>query len=683
MARYWVGGTASWDGTAGAKWATTSGGAGGATVPTTADDVFLDGASGAVTVTVATGNTGCLSLACTGFTGTLAGSAALIIAGSLTLVVGMTRTYVGALTFSSTSAGRTLTFAGKTMISATTFNGVGGGWTLQDAWDNADSNITLTAGTLDTNGQTVTTTGTFNISGSTARTLTLGASAINVGPWTATTTTNLTFNANTSTITMSSSGTFNGGGLTYNNVVLTSFTSNSETLPAIAGANTFANLTRTNTSGYVSLAFLADQTITGTFTVTGNNANTQRILVRSNVRGIATTITAAAVSLTNVDFEDITAAGAAAPFTGTSIGNCGGNTSITATTATTRYWVGGTGNWNATTEWATISGGASGASVPLPQDDVVFDANSFSAGSLTVSIGTTNFRLGKNINWTGVLNTPTWNFEQTSRIFGSLTLVSGMTLTGISDIVLRGRGSFNITSAGKSFDNRFDIDAPTGTYTLQDAFSIGTTRSLFVLRGTFNANNQNVTVGLFNSAGSSTRTITMGSGTWTITGNATNIWIIGAVGLTMTANTATIKLTGTLTAARTFSGGSLNFNGASYWNATTGAFAIVITGSNTFNDFKIDAGRIQHFTAGTTTTVTTFTAVGTAVDGITITSPTAANHTLSDTAGTNTVSYCTISRSTAQGGATWAASNGTNTDGGNNSGWQFILTTFIPQVIII
>ena len=28
--RYWVGGTAAWDGTAGTKWALTSGGAGGA-----------------------------------------------------------------------------------------------------------------------------------------------------------------------------------------------------------------------------------------------------------------------------------------------------------------------------------------------------------------------------------------------------------------------------------------------------------------------------------------------------------------------------------------------------------------------------------------------------------------------------------------------------------------------------
>ena len=40
--RYWVGGTATWDNTAGTKWATISGGAGGSTAPTAADDVFFD-----------------------------------------------------------------------------------------------------------------------------------------------------------------------------------------------------------------------------------------------------------------------------------------------------------------------------------------------------------------------------------------------------------------------------------------------------------------------------------------------------------------------------------------------------------------------------------------------------------------------------------------------------------------
>jgi fibronectin-binding autotransporter adhesin len=40
--RYWVGGTANWDGAAGTKWSTTSGGVGGSSIPTLNDNVFLN-----------------------------------------------------------------------------------------------------------------------------------------------------------------------------------------------------------------------------------------------------------------------------------------------------------------------------------------------------------------------------------------------------------------------------------------------------------------------------------------------------------------------------------------------------------------------------------------------------------------------------------------------------------------
>ena len=52
--RFWVGGSGTWDGTSTANWATSSGGAPGASAPTTADAVNFDSLSGAAaTVTVA------------------------------------------------------------------------------------------------------------------------------------------------------------------------------------------------------------------------------------------------------------------------------------------------------------------------------------------------------------------------------------------------------------------------------------------------------------------------------------------------------------------------------------------------------------------------------------------------------------------------------------------------------
>jgi hypothetical protein len=68
--RYWVGGTGTWDTTTTTNWSATSGGAGGASVPTSTDAVFFDANSGSGTVSN-TDYVECLSLTCTGFTGTI------------------------------------------------------------------------------------------------------------------------------------------------------------------------------------------------------------------------------------------------------------------------------------------------------------------------------------------------------------------------------------------------------------------------------------------------------------------------------------------------------------------------------------------------------------------------------------------------------------------------------------
>jgi hypothetical protein len=149
--RYWVGGTATWDNTAGTKWATTSGGAGGASVPFTGDDVYFDAASGAVTVT--TGATVyARSLSFAGFTGTFAGANALVVTGSLTLGASMTRTYTGPITLNSTLTTNTVTSNGIALANQLQFTG-GGKWTLQDALSNPTGYTFLTSGTVDLNDQ--------------------------------------------------------------------------------------------------------------------------------------------------------------------------------------------------------------------------------------------------------------------------------------------------------------------------------------------------------------------------------------------------------------------------------------------------------------------------------------------------------------------------------------------------
>jgi hypothetical protein len=118
-ARYWVGGTGNWDSTTTANWSATSGGAGGVSVPTAADDVFIDANSGAVTVTKTT-STSCLTLIFTGFTGTftIANGITLTVFGTaITLGSGMTYTQgtTGVLSTQGNQGAITITFAGITI----------------------------------------------------------------------------------------------------------------------------------------------------------------------------------------------------------------------------------------------------------------------------------------------------------------------------------------------------------------------------------------------------------------------------------------------------------------------------------------------------------------------------------------------------------------------------------------
>lgn len=196
---------------------------------------------------------------------------------------------------------------------------------------------------------------------------------------------------------------------------------------------------------------------------------------------------------------------------------------------------------------------------------------------------------------------------------------------------------------------------------------MGASSPLTLSSGTFTTNNNNITTAdsinaTFNA------TVNLGSSTVELTSGGSSTWAFSAG--TLNAGTSTIKFSGALITNKTFTGGGKTYN--NFWNATTGAFAVTIAGSNTFNQFKVNAGRTQQFTAGTTQTIADPVFTGTLGNVITIGSATAASHTLTKSGGgTVTADYCSISRSTATPVSTWYATNSTN--GGNNSGWGFVI----------
>lgn len=670
--RYWVGGTAAWDGTAGTKWALTSGGPGGQAVPTSADDVFFDGSSGANTVTISTGNTGAKSITCTGFTGTLAGTAAITVSGNLTLVAGMTVTYSGTITFDATA---TLISAGKTLGSVTV-NGSGITVTLGDALTYSSSGtLTVTQGTFTTANFNVT-GGSFGSSNTNTRTITLGSSTITIsGTWSTNTTTNLTFNANTSQITQSgtlafgaSTARFLGGGLTFYNYSHTSAAVGSN---GISGANTYNNFTfGTGSGAVVKRVFFADNiTVNGTFNVSGTSA-VARTLVSSDVIGTARTITAAAVSATDADFRDITIAGAAAPISPTRAGDCKGNSGITFPAAKTVYWnLAGTQNWSAT-GWATTSTGTPAVNnFPLAQDTAVF-TDSGAAGTVTID---TNYNIGTldMSGRTSAMTLSTGTQTQTG-FYGNWLNGSGVTLSGTTNTLLfAGRVTQSVTSAGKTFTFPWDVSSPSGTVLLVDNCTLSNT--VTQTQGTLDLSGKTLSVTSYITA-AGTKNLTFNGGTVVVSNATTTAWNNAQpTGYTTTAGTGTGKISMTAATAKTFVGGGSTYNCTL---SNDGAGALTITGSNTFTTL---ANGVQPttftFTAGTTTTATNFNVKGTAGNLVTIGSATAANHTLSQASGVVASDYLSISRSTATGGASWyAGANSTN--GGNNSGWIFAAAAY-------
>lgn len=217
--RYWVGGTDNWNTTAGTKWATTSGGSGGASAPTTADDVFFDANSGTGTVTIDS-NSGCKTLNTTGFTGLIAGSSNLELLGNLTIGSGTNLTYTGTFRFTHTGTNSTLTSNGKTLYkieidtNSTSFGTV----FLGDALTITE--IRLTSGAFSASGEDVTISSALISTSILHRNLYLGS-----GTWTLTgsgtvwdlTSINLLVYPNLSTIKFTGSGfkLFNGGARYY------------------------------------------------------------------------------------------------------------------------------------------------------------------------------------------------------------------------------------------------------------------------------------------------------------------------------------------------------------------------------------------------------------------------------------------------------------------------------------
>ena len=181
-------------------------------LPAEATAVSFNITAGTYALTLVSQNRNYRDLNFTGFSGTLvAPFGGNVIYGSLTLSPTMTlQASTGTVVFGSTSGVKTITSNGQTIDFPIQFNGVGGTWQLVDAMTvGSTRTTTLTSGTIDINGKTLT-TGLFAASVTTARTIAFGTGNITcVGAggtlWTTATTTNLSITG-TPVVNISNSG---------------------------------------------------------------------------------------------------------------------------------------------------------------------------------------------------------------------------------------------------------------------------------------------------------------------------------------------------------------------------------------------------------------------------------------------------------------------------------------------
>jgi hypothetical protein len=540
--RYWVGGSGNWDATSTANWSTSSGGASGASAPTSADDVIFDASSnvttGAFTVTV-TGTSSapavCNDFSTGGAGGALDGAmtlsmgatAELHVYGSLTLPATnftWTTTDGGILYFKSTTTGKTFTTNGVSMGNTRCwFDGVGGAWTLGSAFTSSLSSISafyLFNGTINTGNYNITAVAIRLGNGNTCA-FNAGSSTLAFSGSTPLTlnTTGLTFNAGTSQITCSAtSPTFAGSGLTFYNV---SFTSTSGGTTTITGANTFNNLSITSrgATGIKSISIGDNQTVSGTLTLGAANTSIRRMHLFSSTIGTQRTITlnGTLATLSDVDFRDIATAGTVGTWTGTRLGNALNNSGITFDAGVDKYWnLAAGGTWTAT-GWALSSGGAVAANnFPLAQDTVIIENTGLNtSATITVDVG-----------WNiGAINASTrnnaWTFatgSQTPQIYKNFTLSSATTVTGTGVISFFGQGTTQTIDVNTAtLTQPLTINAPTGTLVIAE----NTTTSLGVTltAGTLDLSNNTLTCLTFSSSNSNTRAIAFGTGKIVVTGN--------------------------------------------------------------------------------------------------------------------------------------------------------------------
>jgi len=309
-----------------------------------------------------------------------------------------------------------------------------------------------------------------------------------------------------------------------------------------------------------------------------------------------------------------------------------------------RYWVGGSGTWDALNilNWSATSGGSGGATVPGAADDVFFDANS---GAATVTIG-----VGYNPS------------------------ISKLTLTGFTGVLAYGSQNISLGGTGTIYTGATTFSV-TGNPVINCTNSSSTSRTI---NPTATTEANSVTINVTAGTGTVTLSTTAAVKSLNYTGFSGAGGLPGFIYGDLTIpNTMTVTASSVAVIFGATSGTQLVTTNGVLINKPIGISALgavvqfqdALTQGST-RAFSFVNGTLQ-LKNGVTSTVGIFSTSGTTQKFLQSTLA-GSQATLSQASGTVSASYLTIKDINATGGAVWEAfTTNNNVDAGNNSGWDF------------
>lgn len=522
----------------------------------------------------------------------------LILSASGTFT-GLTPTFISACTFTTNNK----------PIAALTINCPSATTTLNGAvtFGTTTATTTLTAGTLDLNGNNLT-TGIFSSSNTNTRSVTFGANYISLAHTTAaqtvlsmTTATNFTWTgtggfstAMSVTRTVDFAGTSNAGGLALTAGPNLFVTSGASTL-SISGS--YKNLDCTGSTCSVSgqvyidtLTLATGGTYTG-FTPVFTRTQTWTAQFSKQLNGIGVSIPGGTLTLDGT--QTYIATSTVVVYAGTldlggfdlTVGICFIGTTNTRSIAfganniILAHTTAGTTVLNAATAtgftWTGTGGFRADASITRTFTFGTTGGTATNAPNLTLTGSGTAIQTFTSGSWFNNLNFGTTAFvlPSTGLNLSSFTLSSGGTFTGLTPTMV---GTGTITTNGKTIPTLI-INCPSGTTTLNGPVTYASALATTTLTaGTLDLNGNNLTTGIFSSSGTGVRSIAFGANNIILAHTTAATTVLAMATLTNFSWTGTGGFTAAADITRTYTAGTTG-------GTTTNAPNLTLTGSGTAN----------------------------------------------------------------------------------------------------